>query len=732
MGKECGSSKSQSSLGNQRVSYGSLCDDCIEIQANICRPYDSGNATKAPRDLEFLEIRMPLANIEKCPMCAFLQAFIARYGLQFPDGTKIFLDEERNGTWGLWKWKLFGTYHFRYLEHHVYKPISLQSALQVKKVIEIEGNYFRCYRKNRVYPHLQTYQFIRKWFDECLQCHTDHCLNNISGLDFEGIDGFRFIDCESRQIVPASKALDKAYITLSYVWGTSSASTSGDDNELPSRLPKVVEDSIRVVKKLGFRYLWVDRYCIPQLDKKAKHAHIQLMGKIYASSAMTIIAAAGEDAEYGLPGVGSRARNAQLRIDFERHNDGHRVRHGRPLMVHYEPRNDVELSMWSTRGWTYQEALLSKRRLVFTDNQVFFQCQKMLYEESQTSLVPGEVPGSLSKYNCVVFPSPDDLEDTIHVWFRINEFLKRHLSFDCDALDAISGILDMYRTKRNQDLLGLDFFCGLPMFNAFSRHDQSIKFDKNCIFAGLAWTATWHKRPDCAPKAESSSRGFKRPRRGEFPSWTWVGWKCTSEYILEVKGARSAWPTSECATRAVYEDCEIDLDSEEDAREIIRRSASGLNPKYLDIKGLCFDVNIAWDSELRDWVYTEPLADCLHQVKPRVQGIPPYTLEVGEGKVHTLVALILSTEKEKDSDFQSQGNILIVDFLLLQPVGHNIGTRVLEGGGCASGVGVEESSGIQTRQVYERVTHAWVDMNASEEQLQKVEAGFEERELRLG
>lgn len=279
-------------------------------------------------------------------------------------------------------------------------------------------------------PPLVDYGFIAKWLDDCVKCHGDQCFNNPSDLRL--VPGLQFIDCIARRIIPASEAVDKVYLTLSYVWGAPSGSTSGNVEEngsvstLPIRLPRVVEDSIRVVKELGFRYLWVDRYCIPQADKRAKHTQIQLMGTIYARSAITIIAAAGEDAEYGLPGVGSRARNPQLRIDFE-------SVYGLPrsLMVHHQPEDDIGSSLWSTRGWTYQEALLSKRRLVFTDNQVFFQCQHMICEESQTS--SGPVSRQTVKTNKFVFPSPDDFKYTSTVWERINEFLKRTLSFERDA-----------------------------------------------------------------------------------------------------------------------------------------------------------------------------------------------------------------------------------------------------------------------------------------------------------
>lgn len=88
------------------------------------------------------------------------------------------------------------------------------------------------------------------------------------------------------------------------------------------------------------------------------------MDSIYSGAALTIVAAAGKDAEYGLTGISHpRDANSQLRIkvgDFL-------------LVSHNEaPGNILADSHWNTRGWTYQEGILSLRRLVFTDRRIFF------------------------------------------------------------------------------------------------------------------------------------------------------------------------------------------------------------------------------------------------------------------------------------------------------------------------------------------------------------------------
>jgi hypothetical protein len=72
------------------------------------------------------------------------------------------------------------------------------------------------------------------------------------------------------------------------------------------------------------------------------------MGAVYAGEIMTIIAYAGDDPTFGLPGISS---NIDRTITW-------------PIKqaIRY-----LGLSTWLTRGWTFQENYLSKRRLFFTE-----------------------------------------------------------------------------------------------------------------------------------------------------------------------------------------------------------------------------------------------------------------------------------------------------------------------------------------------------------------------------
>ena len=113
---------------------------------------------------------------------------------------------------------------------------------------------------------------------------------------------------------------------------------------------------MEVVLNIGLQYLWVDRYCIQQSDP------------IYNNAIATIIAAAGTDSMYGLPGVGRTPGAAQPFARVGKH---------RLVSTLSTPKDLITRSRWNTRAWVYQEALFSRRRLIFTEQQVFFKCNPL-------------------------------------------------------------------------------------------------------------------------------------------------------------------------------------------------------------------------------------------------------------------------------------------------------------------------------------------------------------------
>jgi hypothetical protein len=111
------------------------------------------------------------------------------------------------------------------------------------------------------------------------------------------------IDCRPRKLVTLPKGHE--YVTLSYMWGVSSA----DDPYMPGSprlsllLSQTVEDSIIACTLIGMNYLWIHHYCIPQSDPHAKMEQIQRMNAVFAMATLTLVACVRYDARYWLTRV---------------------------------------------------------------------------------------------------------------------------------------------------------------------------------------------------------------------------------------------------------------------------------------------------------------------------------------------------------------------------------------------------------------------------------------------
>ncbi|KAF2027369.1 hypothetical protein EK21DRAFT_42077, partial [Setomelanomma holmii] len=134
---------------------------------------------------------------------------------------------------------------------------------------------------------------------------------------------------------------------------------------LPPTLPRTIEDAITVTKLLGHSYLWVDGFCIDQSDLEHCKHQIGLKDRIYSGAQLTIVAAAGDNKAFGLPGLnGTKRRHDEpIRVD-----DFTLFTHGTC------PSRAILKSKWFTRAWTFQEAVLSKRLLVFIESQASLYC----------------------------------------------------------------------------------------------------------------------------------------------------------------------------------------------------------------------------------------------------------------------------------------------------------------------------------------------------------------------
>ncbi|KAF2802711.1 HET-domain-containing protein, partial [Mytilinidion resinicola] len=203
---------------------------------------------------------------------------------------------------------------------------------------------------------------VKRWLKRCSSNHGVACRSTGNP-----VDGLKVINCRNLTVEKARPSIP--YAALSYVWGgveSAQVCTPSDDAvPLPEDLPKTIRDAITVCNGVHTPYLWVDSLCIDQGNSKEITDQINQMSSIYKGARFTIVAATGKDSNAGLPGVNDSKRSTQPVAN---------VGKLQLISTMRPPIYAIPESIWASRGWTLQEAVLSHRRLVFTDDQLYFEC----------------------------------------------------------------------------------------------------------------------------------------------------------------------------------------------------------------------------------------------------------------------------------------------------------------------------------------------------------------------
>jgi len=350
-------------------------------------------------------------------------------------------------------------------------------------------------------PDWVDFDKVKQWKNKCLSLHGPSCENP---MKIHRIRPAWLIDVENKCIVSGESC--DTYVALSYHWAQDarfkidSAETmvklqsqnALDNLNVAEQLPLIVRHAMYLTSVIGERYLWVDALCIDHSDVVATGEQLNLMGAIYASAIITIIAADG-DSEHGiqgLKGVSTPRKLKQTAIPF-----------GDEMII---KRNTGIFSMGSGtayhgRGWTYQEYKMAPRRILFINKEVHWVCQCSVWHEELT--FGTEVDKYLDPRLQVILAGFPDLDSLAHM---ITDYNTRDLCYDEDALPGISGLLAVVsRTFSGGFLYG---------------HPEML-FDRS-----LGWRPYW-SHTDLRRRIPSDRSVKHRLKSSALPSWSWVGWQ---------------------------------------------------------------------------------------------------------------------------------------------------------------------------------------------------------------
>ncbi|KAF2817209.1 uncharacterized protein BDZ99DRAFT_374891, partial [Mytilinidion resinicola] len=350
---------------------------------------------------------------------------------------------------------------------------------------------------------------VRGWLSDCETKHVTCGILEDSLSTNDPVD-IILIDVRNNRIVKGNT--NERYLAVSYARGgvkcleatKANFDTLQRDGALDQqklKLPKVIEDAMKLTMSLGERYLWAHCLSIVQDDQMHKDSQINSMHQIFGKAAMTIVAAAGRDANSRLHDVGAGSRSSYLAENFI---EGRRFI-ARPANLRYL----LEHGSYGNNAWAYQERILSRRCLILTQYQAYFHCQTSTHTDAgdcEPQDMPSERDMPSSPLATVQMERSLDGKSQFDTFSKgamslysslIQSSTRRHLSHPTDRLPAFDGISAILKS-----CYGSPSIAGLP---------EAI------LDVALLWVTSNPQTPT--------------HRTRSLPSWSWASHPGSIDYL---------------------------------------------------------------------------------------------------------------------------------------------------------------------------------------------------------
>jgi len=317
--------------------------------------------------------------------------------------------------------------------------------------------------------HLRT---ITEWIQTCEKTHYT-CHQERLGRTGTFVPT-RLIDVSTADLPHLTTAArlsdkkDRRYITLSHRWQNEDMPKLLTSNlhELlegikPNKLPAVFLDAIDLCRRLSVPFIWIDALCLIQDDPTDCDQEISSMGEIYANAFVHV----GATRASNIPGTGlytelNSIGLASFYMDFQ----WGLLRFSR--VVHEVTAVErINQSVLMSRGWVFQERLLSPKSIYF-DDLLGWECTQLvtteLHPEGAPNLtvrtgwgydLPFKLSSLLGRRNTL-----DKGKETVdhHMrWLALAQWFSGcKFTYDEDVLPAISGLARAFEAKLQDRYVG--------------------------------------------------------------------------------------------------------------------------------------------------------------------------------------------------------------------------------------------------------------------------------------
>jgi hypothetical protein len=309
----------------------------------------------------------------------------------------------------------------------------------------------------------------------------------------------------------STKGMREKYIALSYCWGSdtagiltlsSSTYTTITQGVKMSELARTHREAVFLAHAIGIRYIWIDALCIIQGDVADWERESKIMARVYGNAVLTVIA----------------GRSAGTKDGFIANElGGHHVPPPCQLPVHGPASSNTltvdlcrnqKIGPVSGRGWCFQEKKLSRRAVVFGEQQLIFRCttEKVLENGEVEATIPPPKP--LGNTHTTAGAPLTPQEQVLKEWYQtVFEFAQCSLSNPHDIFAASTAL-----AQQTSAALQSRYLAGIW---------------EGDIVRGLLWRPYYHftaapigKIATIRPKATKLTRESGSVTRS--PSWSWA------------------------------------------------------------------------------------------------------------------------------------------------------------------------------------------------------------------
>lgn len=408
-------------------------------------------------------------------------------------------------------------------------------------------------------PHIG---LINRWRDICKtehkSCHTAAHSQPLPSRVLELLDLGKMGKTCGVRLIETHGTMREEYACLSYCWGNSKTQPQTGETTRANlskqlqaisidSLPKTIIDAIYLCFELGFRFLWVDRLCIVQDDARDWEKEASRMCDIYSGSALTITVPSCTRSSQSFLKKRQNARHFGEKDGFamiecinaeseSKSNlwlsDGGLGR-GQASWFLESSWDDFTIlssakgNCWITRGWTFQEWMLSPR-VLHIDTMTLWDCFEGYANELNRRYTE----------RAHLFRNPGEYGKRIPWALIVEEYTQREITYEKDRLPALAGLASRYRQAT-----GYTYLAGLWLEE-------------------MPRSLLWQRADDAPPDANETNT----------PSWSWASVASAAIYPYESSGT---------GRHAVSSVSSVSICAWSDSHSLV----SGHEKAWIDIKG---------------------------------------------------------------------------------------------------------------------------------------------------